>query len=144
MDGGEPRRLEGFLNETLIEAAAFSPSGRLVAAASGIGVEEHTLRVWDLETGEARAFDLPRSETSRYSAEESAETASAVYEDNVQNLWFTEEDTLFTIGASMFLRWDLEEGSSEEVFTLDAVGYRTAAASTDGRKVLMVESLGGR
>ena len=143
MDGGERRRLEGFLTETLIEAAAFSPSGRLVAAASGIGVEEHKLRVWDLESGETRAFDLPRSETSRSSTDESAETAAAVYEDNVQNLWFTEEDTLFTIGASRFLRWDLEEGSSEEAFALDAVGYRTAAASADGRKVLMVESTEG-
>ncbi len=143
MDGGEPRRLEGFPNETLIEAAAFSPSGRLVAAASGIGVEEHTLRVWDLETGEARAFDLPRSEMSRYSADESAEMASAVYEDNVQNLWFTDEDTLFTIGASKFLKWDLKDGSSEEAVELETVGYRTAAVSADGLKVLMVESLGG-
>jgi WD40 repeat protein len=143
VDGGERRRLEGFMTETLIEAAAFSPSGRFVAAASGIGVEEHTLRVWDLESGETRAFDLPTSATSRYSADESAETASAVYEDNVQNLWFTDEDTLFTIGASNFLKWDLKGGSSVEVVGLDAVGYRTAAASADGRKVLMVESPGG-
>jgi DNA-binding winged helix-turn-helix (wHTH) protein/WD40 repeat protein len=143
MDGGEPRNLEGFLSETLIEAAAFSPSGQLVAAASGIGVEEHTLRVWDLKSGEARTFDLPKSEMSRYSTDELAETASAVYEDNVQNLWFTDEDTLFTIGATKFLEWDLKGGSSEEVVELDAVGYRTAAASADGRKVLMVECLGG-
>jgi DNA-binding winged helix-turn-helix (wHTH) protein/WD40 repeat protein len=143
MDGGEPRSLEGFATETLIEAAAFSPSGRLVAAASGIGVDEYTLRVWDLKTGEAMVYDLPRSGTSIYSPGESGEKAAAVYEDNVQNLWFTDEDTLFTIGATRFLKWDLKHGSSEEVVALPPVGYRTAAASAGVRKVLMVESLGG-
>jgi DNA-binding winged helix-turn-helix (wHTH) protein/WD40 repeat protein len=143
MDGGEPRSLEGFLGETLIEAAAFSPSGRLVAAASGIGLLEHKLRVWDLESGETRVFDLPRSETSSYSPDELEEKGVAVYEDNVQNLWFTDEETLFTIGATRFLEWDLKDGSREEVVELAAVGYRTAAASADGRKVLMVDCSAG-
>jgi DNA-binding winged helix-turn-helix (wHTH) protein/WD40 repeat protein len=143
MDGGEPRRLEGFVGEAWAEAAAFSPSGRLVAAASGIGVEEHKLRVWNLETGETKAFDLPRSETSRYSPDELAQKVVVVFEDNVQNLWFTDEETLFTVGASGFLRWDLKDGSNEEVVALAAVGYRTAAASADGQRVLIVEYSGG-
>jgi DNA-binding winged helix-turn-helix (wHTH) protein/WD40 repeat protein len=136
LDGGEPRRLEGFLSETLIESLAFSPSGRLVAAASGISYNEKMLRVWDLDTGETRAFELPRTDTSTL-------TGFAGYTDNVQDLWFTDEETLYTVGATAYLRWNLQDGSSEEVVDLGRVVYRTAAASADGRKVLIIETSEG-
>jgi WD40 repeat protein len=133
LNGGQPQRLEGFLPETLIESLAFSPSGQLVAAASGISFEEKMLRVWDLGTGELRAFELPRTDTG-------GDAGSSVYLDNVQNLWFTDEDTLITVGATRFLRWDLRDGSSEVIVDLDAVAYRTAAASADVQKVLIIEN----
>jgi WD40 repeat protein len=135
LDGGDPRRLEGFLSETLVEAAAFSPSGRLVAAAPGINFNdsERTLRVWNLDTGEVRAFELPRTDTTEWAG-------YAGYLDNVKNLWFTDEETLYTMGATAFLRWDLRDGSSEKVVDVKAVEKRTAAASADLRKVLIIES----
>jgi len=132
LDGREPHRLEGFLHSTLIESVAFSPSGRLVAAASGMGVNEHTLRVWNLDTGEVRAFELPRTDTSTFGGFPS-------YLDNVENLWFTDEDTLVTVGATRFLRWSLKDGSSEDIADLGAVVYREAAASADGKKALIIE-----
>ena len=59
LDGSEPRRLEGFSDNHLVGTAAFSPSGRLVAAASSFGTaEKKVMRVWDLETGDVRVFDL--------------------------------------------------------------------------------------
>jgi len=147
LDSGEPRKLEGFLSETLIESVAFSPSGRLVAAASGLSPSENTLRVWNLDTGEREVFDLPRSETSaagkvetESSADENSQPGSTGYEDHVQNLWFTDEETLFTVGATRFLRWNLKDGSSDEVVAMGAVVYRTAVASADGQKVMMIES----
>ena len=133
LDGGEPSRLEGFDKDTLIESAAFSPSGRLVAAASGIGTGEKMLRVWDLDTGEVRAFELPRTDTSSITRRYKG------YLDNVQNLWFTGEDTLVTIGATHFLRWNLEDGSHEEILDLGVVMQRMAAASADVLKVILFE-----
>ena len=144
LDGGEPQRLEGFQNETLIESVAFSPSGRLVAAGSGISVVETSLRVWNLDTGETQAFDLPKSKSSSSSADEISQVAfTEVYGENVQNLWFTDEETLFTVGLTGFLRWNLKDGSSQEVVAMVAVEYRTAAASTDGQKVLVIETSEG-
>jgi WD40 repeat protein len=133
LGGGEPQMLEGFERDTLIEAVAFSPSGRLIAAASGISFDEKMLRVWNLDTGEVQAFELPRTDTSMI-------TGYPGYLDNVQNLWFTDEHTLITVGATRFLRWNLEAGSHEEIVDLGAVIYRTAAASADVRKVLIIEN----
>ena len=54
-----PKACRGLLEDTLLYAAAVSPSGRRVATAFGYGQGEKTLRVWDLETGESRTFELP-------------------------------------------------------------------------------------
>jgi WD40 repeat protein len=150
LDGGEARRLEGFLSGTIVESLAFSPSGRLVAAASSLSHNENTLRVWNLDTGETKVFDLPRSDNrssaelgAGSAAEDSVQPALTGYEGNVQNLWFTDEDTLFTVGASGFLRWNLENGSSDEVVALGAARFRTAVASADGQRVLIMEDAAG-
>jgi WD40 repeat protein len=127
LDGSEPQRLEGFLSDTWVGAVAFSPSGRLLAAASRMSAEK-MLRVWKVDTGEVTAFELPRT----------TETGADVgFEDNVQNLWFTDEETLYTVGPAWFLRWNLKDGSSEEVLPLD-YQVRIAAASADGQRVLMI------
>jgi WD40 repeat protein len=134
LDGGQPRELEGFESDVWVESLAFSPNGRLVAAATSASSDVRMLRVWNLDTGEVRAFDLPRTGTS----------TSFNYEDNVQNLWFTDEDTLVTVGATHFLRWNLKDGTSEQVVAVDAVIYRTAAASADVQKVLVIEDDTGK
>jgi len=89
--------------------------------------------VWDLDTGEVRAFELPSADTSSITGRYQG------YLDNVQNLWFTGEDTLVTIGATHFLRWNLEDGSHEEILDLGVVMHRMAAASADVLKVILFE-----
>jgi WD40 repeat protein len=88
--------------------------------------------VWNLDTGATQSFELPRADTSTI-------TRYKGYLDNVQNLWFTDESTLVTVGATHFLRWDLNDGSYETVLPVDPVMYREAAASQDGQRVLMLE-----
>jgi len=97
LEGGEPRRLEGFRVTSWVGRGAFSPSGRLVAAANGNLGDERELRVWDLETGEVMAFALPLPEN----------------ELEVMSLAFANETTLFTAGGAGVLRWDLEAGTHE-------------------------------
>ena len=104
LDGGEPRRLEGFGAANWVAEGAFSPSGRLVAAANtNVGEDERELRVWDLETGEVTAFGLPLP----------------VNEVEVVNLAFADESTLFTAGGAGVLRWNLEAGTHERFVSVE-------------------------
>jgi WD40 repeat protein len=135
LDGGAPTRLEGFQSDTFVEAVGFSPSGRRVAAASGISYDEKRLRVWDLNTGEARAFELPRTEATV--------TGFTGGLDNVNHLWFSDEETLVTVGGTHFLRWNLQNGSYEEVRSVDPVQGRKAAASADVQKVVIIAAESG-
>ena len=57
LDGGAPRRLEGFQDE--VQNVAIGPQGRLVAASGGQWngrTNEKVTRVWNLETGEVRTL----------------------------------------------------------------------------------------
>ena len=55
--GGPPRALAGFSERSGIGAVAFGDGGRLLAAAPRIGPrEEKVVRIFDLETGDARMF----------------------------------------------------------------------------------------
>jgi WD40 repeat protein len=102
LDGSPLRKLEGFSEDTLLYGAATSPSGRLVAAAFGYGRGEETLRVWNLETGEQRRFELPESQG-----------AGTGYEQGITSLAFADETTLYTAGDGGLRRWNLETGSHE-------------------------------
>jgi WD40 repeat protein len=113
LDGGETQRLEGFSENTLIVVGAFSPSGRKAAAGMFRG-DEPKLRLWDLETGEARVFDLPPPATETASEEESA----APYFP-VSSLAFTDESTLYTAGVTGVLQWDLERGTYERIVAVE-------------------------
>jgi len=111
VDGSEPRNLEGFSNHHMV-VAAFSPSGRLVAAATLTGTAEpKVMRVWDLETGAVRVFDLepPWGEGPR-----KPKTATGVVH-GVNSLAFTDESILLTAGADGVRRWDLATGTFEVV-----------------------------
>jgi len=111
VDGSEPRRLEGFsINYPVV--ATFSPSGHLVAAAPIVGTAEpKVIRVWDLETGEVRIFEL---EPPRIEGAQALGPATGL-EHGVNTLGFTDESTLLTAGADGVLRWDLVTGSFEVV-----------------------------
>jgi WD40 repeat protein len=64
LSGGPPQELEGFSKLTAVDPVAFSPSGRLVAAASGLGpAADKVVRVWNVvERGAPRVLGpLPGS-----------------------------------------------------------------------------------
>jgi WD40 repeat protein len=107
LDGSKPRRLPSWSEDTLLRAAAVSPSGRQVATAWGFGPGEKTLRLHDVETGTTRVFPLP------------TEAASSVwpkgYEGAVGAIEFLDETTAFTSGWAGLRRWDLERGTNELV-----------------------------
>jgi WD40 repeat protein/tRNA A-37 threonylcarbamoyl transferase component Bud32 len=58
VDGGEPRELEGLPKKQRVEAVAFSPNGRRVAAASHWGpASGKRIHVWDLESGAVQVLE---------------------------------------------------------------------------------------
>jgi DNA-binding winged helix-turn-helix (wHTH) protein/WD40 repeat protein len=124
IDGAEPRRLGGLAG--IVEEGAFSPSGRLVAAADNFVPTQATLRVWDLETGEVRAFDQPKDPEGR----------DAYY---AHDLSFADETTLYTAGANGLLRWDLKTGSFEEALKAPPDGFVRMSMTPDGVQMLTYE-----
>jgi WD40 repeat protein len=109
---GAPRRLEAFSNHTLLYSAALSPSGRLAATARGFGEGPRTLRVWDLETGRMRLFDLPVGQTAA-SGEDGPRRAPRGEDGGVASVGFADDTTLYTTGDAGLLRWNLETGRHE-------------------------------
>ena len=126
IDGAAPRQLKGFPANDYVEEGAFSPSGRLVAAASMISDEQATLRIWDLETGEVRVFDEPKDP-------EGHEGYFAL------NLSFVDETTLYTAGANGLLRWDVEAGTFEVVQKASRGGFLGMCMTADRRRMLTYE-----
>jgi WD40 repeat protein len=98
----------GYSEDVMLEAAAVSPSGRLVASAYSYGTGEKSLRVWDVETEEARVFPLAETKVS-----EGLEKAG--YSISLLNLFFADDDTLYSAGNGGLRRWDLVGGSQEVV-----------------------------
>jgi WD40 repeat protein len=128
LDGSPPQRLEGFHDTTLLEGAAVSPGGRRVATAFSYGRGSQTLRVWDVETGELRLFDLPDGSSSKTG-----------YEQGILDLAFADESTLFTAGDGGVHRWNLESGAHELVFATRP-GYSAGMAlAPDGQTALVQE-----
>ena len=113
LDGSRARRLPFWSEETLLDAAAVSPSGRLVATAFLFGKGEKTLRVYDIETGTAQVFPLPAPDLRRPPGGASATTG---LEGGIQALAFADETTLYTAVDGGVLRWRLPAGSHERVW----------------------------
>ena len=114
LDGSPARRLEGFSKDTLLPSAAISPSGRRVATAFDYGQGEKVLRVWDLETGDTRRFDLPASGALPVGGREPARAPTG-YERGVSSLAFSDESTLYSAGDGGLRRWNLSAGTQELV-----------------------------
>jgi WD40 repeat protein len=110
LDGSRPRRLPVYSEDTLLYAAAVSPSGRQVATAWGFGPGAKTLRLHDVETGETRVFPLPTERASSDPAWSAKE-----YEGYVSQMGFFDETTIYTSGWAGLRRWDLQSGTSELV-----------------------------
>jgi WD40 repeat protein len=57
LEGGAPRKLEGFFSASGNLRIALDREGRFVAAAPNLGPpEEEVIRIWDLESGESRTL----------------------------------------------------------------------------------------
>ncbi|MGE5345770.1 MAG: hypothetical protein ACM3JH_07435, partial [Acidithiobacillales bacterium] len=110
LDGRPPLELSGFTRVPWILGAAVSPSGRSVAAAYGSGEGDRTLRVWDLETGASRAYDLPQPPRP-------ADPSVSRFDPTggIDSLAFEGESTLWSAGYGGVRRWDLATGRQEIV-----------------------------
>ena len=124
LTGEETRRLEGLASLDLVRVGAFSPSGRLVAAASEWAESRATLRVWDLSSGESRVFDQPQDPGAERFADSIA---------------FVDEATLYTSGPYGLLRWDLETGTSEGILEAPPGGSLHLCMASDRRTSLVYE-----
>jgi WD40 repeat protein len=120
LDGSPPRPLDGPASGSIFFAASVSPSGRRVATAFGCQAGSKTLWLWDLGTGERRAFDLPESSAS----------TSTGCEGVIADIAFVDESTLYTAGDGGVRRWDLESGAHELVLGTgsDSRAYMRIAA----------------
>jgi WD40 repeat protein len=120
--------LEQFSDETNLDAAAVSPSGRLVATAYGLGRGPKTLRVWDLESDELRLFDLPDGTSTE-----------EAFERGIEDAAFADEVTLYTAGDGGVRRWDLGSGEHELVFAAEPGHHAAMVLGPDGRTALVIE-----
>ncbi|MGH9324605.1 MAG: WD40 repeat domain-containing protein, partial [Vicinamibacteria bacterium] len=128
LDGSTPWKLQEFSEDTQLNAADVSPSGRLLATAFSYGQGDETLRVMDLETGALRRFELPENPGAGTGASE----AVTGYERGIASLGFADESTLYTAGDGGLRRWNLETGSHDLVAEA-STGYATRGAfSADG------------
>jgi WD40 repeat protein len=131
------KRLEGFSINHYLHAAAFSPSGRLVAAGTGqSGTEKKVLRIWDLEKNEDREFPLKPSQSNEVSTGESPEEPDY----GVDAIAFLDESTLMIAGWDGVRKWDLETGASTVVVPRQP-GTRTQFTLTADRMRMIVKSV---
>jgi hypothetical protein len=129
LDGPLGRRLAAFSKEALLVEAAVSPTGRHVATAFFYGKDSKTLRVYDVETGGVRPFDLPEPPP----LPGSAPAPPTGYQAGVSSLAFFDEATLYTSGHGGIRRWNLETGAHELVKASGAAASSWMVMSEDRR-----------
>jgi serine/threonine protein kinase/WD40 repeat protein len=136
LDGSPGRRLNHFSDDTLLYGAAVSPSGQRVATAFGFGKGPKTLRVWDVETGSIRLFDLPQPPAPPGS------TPGAPVGDagGVESLAFLDESTVLTAGDGGIRRWNLDTGTHELIRPLAFDRTEYMCLSSDRHEVLFCEA----
>ncbi len=116
---GSPARILPSSQGSIHTGAAVSPSGRRVATAYSSGSGEKKLYVWDVESGAAKAFDIPQLPPPDLGR-------------GVTSAAFADEATLYTSGGGGLRRWNVEDGTS------------TLVAATPGRAMRMALVPGGR
>jgi WD40 repeat protein len=131
--GEEPVQLSGFAGHDVILGGAFSPSGDLVAVAILWPENQPALRVWDLESGEAMVFDVPDGRR-----DDAAEGSFQTYQ--VENVAFANESTLYSSGGAGLIRWNLEDGSFEQIIDPAPDSCLFMIVSADRRKILTFEA----
>lgn len=116
---GSPARILPSSQGSIHTGAAVSPSGRRVATAHFSGSGEKKLYVWDVESGAAKAFDLPPLPPPDLGR-------------GVTSAAFADESTLYTSGGGGLRRWNVEDGTS------------TLVSATPGLDMKMALVPGGR
>ncbi len=136
LTGGNPRRLDGFDSGTLLETVAASPTGHRVATAFQFGKGPRVLRVWNLESGDARSFPLPGGVEAS-----SPDTASpnSGYAGGVHRVAFASDDVVYTAGQAGILRWQLEKGTYDVVAANPADAMTVADFGAGGRRALTID-----
>ena len=137
LDGSPPRRLEGFSEDTLLRAAAVSPSGHRVATAFYYGQGEKTLRVWNLESRTMKRFTLPASEVPARERTNAGEAATG-YERGVSSLAFSGESTLYSAGDGGLRRWNLDAGAQELLVAAPPGLHQVGAQFSRDRRLVVL------
>ena len=117
VSGKSPRILAGFVGQ--VWGVAFSPDGRLAAAVGGqFDPSERVIRIWDVFSGEeATVLEVGERPV-------------------VYSLQFTADGGLLSLSESGLLKWNIETGEREVLYEGTLFVF---AATSDGRRVLMVE-----
>jgi WD40 repeat protein len=143
LDGSPHRALPKLPPETMAALQpAVSPSGRLAATASFYGQGRKILRIWDLEAGRARDFDLPIPPAGSVPGAP-VKSAPSGYEGSINSLGFADETTLLTAGDGGIRRWNLENGAQEVLVASESGQAISMALSADGRTALTFEQATG-
>jgi WD40 repeat protein len=114
LDGRPPVKLEGFKQVPFLSAAAVSPSGRYVATGYGNGDGDRTLRVWDLDKGTSRAYNIPEPPPAAGSPTPNPRERN-VSSGGISSLVFADDSTLYTTGYGGIRRWNLSSGRQDVV-----------------------------
>ncbi len=135
LDDSPVRIFEGHSKDANLCEGAVSPTGRLVAAANAFGKGSKTLRVWDVETGKVRLFDLLLPQRPPGTAPQVPEG----FEGSVWRIAFLDDSTLFTSGQGGIRRWNLETGANQLVkaWAWDHIGVMSL--TSDHREILYCE-----
>jgi WD40 repeat protein len=108
--GGPARELKGFSETTEILALAFSPDGRSLAAAPFQGpTEEKRVRIWNLDSGEARLLP-PHAD------------AGEGIEGGLFRLVFLGKDEIAAGGTNGIFFFNLRDGSVRQRTAVNATG----------------------
>ena len=138
-DGGPVRRLEGFSRHHFLQAAAFSPSGRRVAAGTCFGtVEPKALRVWDLESGDVSILDL-EAHFMKGEEDRGIEVSGTGWDRNVVDLAFIDESTLMIAGWRGIRTWNVDTGVIKPVISMPPGTWVRMRVSGDRARMVTAE-----
>jgi WD40 repeat protein len=132
MDGRPPTRLGGFSPGSIALSLALGPRGRLVAAGTQRAGGPGEIRVWDLQTGEAKTLD-----PSWVLGEKPL--GNDAIEGTVSGLALTPKGRLISAGGGGVISWNLEGGGGEVLLEQEGE-FPTLTMDAEGRHLVVAES----